>query len=323
MPLVSIIIATCLRTEALEATLRSLAGVRSPTHSQVEVILVENGVQSGAEQLVDRILQGGLFQSVRYFFEPSRGKSRALNTALAVARGDILLFSDDDVRFPHDWIERMCEPILSGKADAVVGGVALAPHLLRSWMTRTHRAWLASTADYLDADSPSELCGANMALRRDALRAAGGFDPELGPGVTGGGEESLLSWQIKRAGYKAQGNLSVSVEHHPAADRLQYASWIRAAQNKGAAQAYLLHHWFHRRIRFPRIKRFWVLTKLVLRRLVTTRRRPGEEGISPWELSYVADCSMYERYQRERLRPRHYSPTEVRKIDPERLSGSA
>jgi GT2 family glycosyltransferase len=258
-----------------------------------------------------------------YAFEPVRGKSHALNRALALARGDILLFTDDDVRFPAQWIEEMCDPIVNCDADAVAGGVLLARHILRPWMNRTHRAWLSSTADYLDSEEPSELCGANMAIKRTVFDRIGGFDPELGPGVTGGGEESLLSWQVKRAGYKVQGNLSVSVEHHPAADRLQYASWIRAAQNKGAAQAYLLHHWFHRRIRFPRIKRFWVLTKLVLRRLVTTRRRPGEEGISPWELSYVADCSMYERYQRERLRARHYSPTEIRKLESDRLSGSA
>ena len=322
MPNISIVFATSSRPDALKATLSSLAQVTIPASWHVEVVLVENASRSGAEQLLQSFRNNTKF-CVTYLFEGERGKSKALNRSLSHAQGEVLLFSDDDVRLPKSWIEDMCSPILQGHADAVAGGVTLAPHLLRPWMGRTHRAWLASTRDYLDSANPSEMCGANMAIRRTALIEIGGFDPELGPGVTGGGEESLLSWQIKRAGYKAQGNLSVSVEHHPAADRLQYASWIRAAQNKGAAQAYLLHHWFHRRIRFPRIKRFWVLTKLVLRRLVTTRRRPGEEGISPWELSYVADCSMYERYQRERLRPRHYSPTEVRKIDPERLSGSA
>ena len=319
---ITIIIATSSRPDYLTETLLSLSRVEIPAAMEVNLLLVENGVQSGAQRLLDTFPRGRL-SKVMYAFEPVRGKSHALNRALALARGDILLFTDDDVRFPPQWIEKMCGLIINGQADAVAGGVVLAGHLLRSWMNRTHRAWLASTADYLDSEEPSELCGANMAIKRTVFDRIGGFDPELGPGVTGGGEESLLSWQVKRAGYKVQGNLSVSVEHHPAADRLQYASWIRAAQNKGAAQAYLLHHWFHRRIRFPRIKRSWVLTKLVLRRLVTTRRRPGEEGISPWELSYVADCSMYERYQRERLRPRHYSPTEVRKIDPERLSGSA
>lgn len=323
MTRISIILATSARPQAFKETLRSLGGVRVPEKWPVEIIVVENVTKTGVEEMVHALIPDGRFNSVRYLFEPRRGKSRALNTALAQATGDILLFSDDDVRFPHDWIEKMCAPISEGRADAVAGGVTLAPHLIRTWMTRTHRAWLASTADYLDNASPSEMCGANMAMRHEALEKTGGFDPELGPGVTGGGEESLLSWQIQRAGYKVQGNLAIAVEHHPAADRLQYASWIRAAENKGAAQAYHLHHWFHRRIRFPHIKRFWVLTKLVLRRLISARRQPGDEGISPWELSYVADCAMYERYQRERLRARHYSPTEIRKLESDRLSGSA
>ena len=322
MPNISIIIATCSRPEALRETLNSLAQTTIPRSWHVEFILVENAARLGAEQLVQSISDITKFR-VTYLFVGARGKSRALNRSLTHAHGEVLLFSDDDVRFPESWIENMCSPILQGHADAVAGGVTLAPHLLRPWMGRTHRAWLASTNDYLSAANPSEMCGANMAIRRAVFDRIGGFDPELGPGVTGGGEESLLSWQIKRAGYKVNGNPAVSVEHHPAADRLQYASWIRAAQNKGAAQAYLLHHWFHRRIRFPRIKRFWVLTKLVLRRLVTKRRRPGDEGISPWELSYVADYSMYERFERECVRPRNYSPTAVRKLDPDRLSGSA
>ena len=321
-PSVSIIMATSGRAAALRETLDSLSSVAIPRGWIVEFLLVENFSYGNGASLLEAFSErfsGGC----SYYFEPLRGKSNALNLALTYAKGELLLFSDDDVRFPKNWIEGMCTPILTGSTDAVAGGVSLAPNLLRPWMGRTHRAWLASTADYLERDAPSEMCGANMALRRCVLEQVGGFDTELGPGITGGGEESLLSWQLIKVGFTIKDAFTIIVEHHPDSSRLQYANWIRAAENKGAAQAYLLHHWFHRRIRFPRIKRFWVRTKLVLRRLITARRRPGDEGISPWELSYVADCSMYERYQRERLRARHYSPTEIRKLDSDRLSGAA
>ncbi|MBN9555641.1 MAG: glycosyltransferase family 2 protein, partial [Alphaproteobacteria bacterium] len=36
--------------------------------------------------------------------EPAKGKNRALNRALEVARGDFHIFTDDDVLVPEDWL---------------------------------------------------------------------------------------------------------------------------------------------------------------------------------------------------------------------------
>ena len=313
LPTVSIIIATCARPAALAETLRSLAGVQIPTTWSVELVLVENAAHAGVEGLLP-LVPKDRFSTSRYFFEPLKGKSHALNLALAQAGGDILLFTDDDVRFPEDWLTRMCEPIVAGRADAVAGGVRLAPHLLRPWMNRTHRAWLASTADYLPPQNPSEMCGANMAIRRGVFDRIGGFDVELGPGITGGGEESLLSWQLKRAGFRLEGALHVEIEHHPDPERLSYQSWARAARLKGETRAYQLHHWFHETIRFPRLRETIIGAKLFLRSLGSPARSPQDEGIAPWELSYREDMAKYNRYRRERHRPRNYPSHDVRKL---------
>lgn len=313
MPSVSIIIATSSRPDALAETLRSLAQARIPGTWTVELVLVENVSRAGAEGLV-HAFPWDRFAPARYFFEPQRGKSHALNLALTHSTGDILLFSDDDVRFPADWIERMAEPIVAGRAEAVAGGVRLAPHLIRPWMTGRHRAWLASTADYLSAENPSEMCGANMAVSRRVFEMIGGFEPELGPGITGGGEESLLSWQIKQAGLRIEAALAVEVEHHPNPDRLQYKNWLKAATGKGEAEAYQQHHWFHGSISSAGARRLFLDIKLFLRRLVTPRPGPDTEGIAPWELSYVEERARYDRYLRERVRPRNYALKGLRKL---------
>ena len=57
----------------------------------------------------------------RWLREPRSGKSRALNRGLREAKGEVLLFTDDDLRFPRQWIEPMMAPILAGEADAVAG----------------------------------------------------------------------------------------------------------------------------------------------------------------------------------------------------------
>ena len=317
MPVISIIIATSSRPAALVETVRSLADVRIPASWSGELLLVENSVQAGAEEML-RSLPLHRLMVTKYLFEPRRGKSHALNLALAQAGGDILLFSDDDVRFPTDWVEKMAGPIVAGRAEAVAGGVRLAPHLIRPWMNGRHRAWLASTADYLSPTDLSEMCGANMAVSRRAFDQIGGFDPELGPGITGGGEESLLSWQLKQAGLRIESALAVEVEHHPNPDRLQYKNWLKAATGKGEAEAYQFHHWFHRSISSAGLRRGYLDAKLFLRRLVTPRPGPESEGISLWELSYVEERARYDRYLRERDRPRNYALKGLRKLTAER-----
>ena len=123
---VSIILCTGGRSADLRSTLDSLARVAVPANLSAELIVVENGAQGDAERLAAAFRSAALV--VRYVFEPTRGKSRALNRGIRESSGTILLFSDDDIRFPPDWIERMTAPILAGGADAVAGGVVLAPH---------------------------------------------------------------------------------------------------------------------------------------------------------------------------------------------------
>jgi GT2 family glycosyltransferase len=302
---VTIVLCTRGRESDLANTLESLSRIEVPPDLAGELLVVENGEKAGAEACMGSFSHPRI--SARYLFAPIPGKSRALNLAITAASGDIFLFTDDDVRFPVGWLISMCEPIRSGKADAVAGGVRFAPHLVRSWMNRTHRAWLASTADYLSADHPSEMCGANMAISKRALDRMGGFDPELGPGITGGGEETLLSWQLRTAGFGLASALHLEVEHHFNSDRLKYPNWIRAAQGKGQSRAYLLHHWEHRRMRHPWLKEIYLRCKLTLRRAITPKRTGVTEGISPWELSYVEGIAACARYRAERLRPKNYA----------------
>jgi glucosyl-dolichyl phosphate glucuronosyltransferase len=313
VPSISVIITTSSRPGALAETLRSLSAVRVPETWLVELLLVENATHSGAEQQLRTFPNKG-FAAVKFLFEPIRGKSRALNLAITHANGAILLFSDDDVRFPVDWVERMCKPIADGRADAVAGGVKVAPSLLRPWMNRTQRAWLASTADYLSIDEPSEMCGANMAVRRIVFNQIGGFDTELGPGITGGGEESLLTWQLKTAGFRLAGALDLQVEHHFDPERLKYQSWIRAARGKGQTRAYLMHHWHHKSIRNPWLTQLYYRTKLSLRKRVSMKEDLGREGIASWEMSYIEGIAACVRYISERSRPRNYSFNGLRKL---------
>ena len=310
---VSIIIASSHSQSSLPETLASLASIHVPSSLSIQLLLVESGPKLTAESLLAAFTPH-LFSSLLYLHQPAQGKSAALNLALAHATGEILVFTDDDLRFPHLWLDSLTQPILAGSAHAVAGAVSLAPHLLRPWMNHTHRAWLASTADYLHPSHPSELCGANMAISRLALHSLHGFDPLLGPGITGGGEESLLSWQLLEARFTiAPANLH-PVIHHPNPQRLQYQSWITAASLKGQTDAYHLHHWFHLPIRFPKIRAAFYQIKLALRRLLSPKRSPLSEGIPPWELSYLQSLAKFQSLATIQSLPRNYPRRGLKKI---------
>jgi glycosyltransferase involved in cell wall biosynthesis len=309
--LVSIILCTRERCRDLQQTLESLSGVASPEEYRTELLVVENGTRGEAEAIVAGFRHPGIV--ARYRFVPHPGKSGALNLAVAETAGEVLLFTDDDVRLPADWIEQMAGPLLRREGEVTVGGSRLAPGLLRDWMTRYHRCFLAST-EYLDDDAPSEFAGVNVGCHRKVFARVPGFDSELGGGGLGNCEDVLFARQLRQAGCRFVSRTHVHVEHHPAVGRLAYASWQRAAASIGRSQAYLLHHWEHEGSALAPFRAAYYRAKLGLRLALHRRRGPQEEGIPAWELSYRIDLAKWSHLLHERKRVRHYAKRGLRRL---------
>ena len=226
----------------------------------VELLIVDNG-STDAPKNVSEASNFPRMQ-LRYLTEPRLGKGYAYNTALTKSNGDVLLFTDDDVRVPHNWIEGMCSPILAGEVDAVAGGVSIAPHLRRDWMNSEQRAWLAST-DRVATEPSWRMVGANMAFSRRILTKIPRFDINLGPGALGFEDETLLSLQIIAAGFRTARRLDFEVEHHFDPDRLTRTSLLALADKMGRSAAYVERHWMHYHRSRPTLK--WVKHVLELK----------------------------------------------------------
>jgi GT2 family glycosyltransferase len=238
-----------------------------------------------------------------------RGQSRARNRGLAASKGRCILFTDDDVRPPMNWIGGMCAPLILGECDAVAGGVRIAPHLLRAWMTPRDRAWLAST-ERIDAKLPAELVGANFAFRREVLHRVPGFDVDLGPGALGFGDDSMFAWKLQAAGFRIGSALHIEVEHHFDPERLTRASFLDMARRFGITRGYLLHAWHKRRIGHSRLK---AMLKLITLSLLRAKHRPWRqsEGIVEWEGSLLSEYHTYRQYALESRCP---EPASVREL---------
>jgi glucosyl-dolichyl phosphate glucuronosyltransferase len=191
------------------------------------------------------------------------------------------------------------------QADAVVGKIVLAENLLRPWLRPVQRWWLAAPPDQVN-DSP-ELIGANMGFRRSVLKLVPAFDPELGPGALGLGEEALFGKQLAEAGFKIKYAPNAVVVHRPDESRLRRYAWIEAARKKGREEAYLRYHWKYEEIRAPHAAWLWYALKLRLRRILQQQPPLESEGIAAWEMSYVHSMEICRQFSVERRRPRNYS----------------
>lgn len=112
---VSVVIPTYRRPAALDRCLASLAAQDYP-HDRFEVIVVDDGGTESAGG--ERRIAG---MCVKWLPVPHGGPAAARNRGAAVARGDILVFIDDDCTADTRWLSTMAARV-GASADAAIGG---------------------------------------------------------------------------------------------------------------------------------------------------------------------------------------------------------
>jgi len=321
---VSILICTRNRASHLRGTLRSVDQVSIPNSLRPAIVVVDNGSTDGTPELLrDSPIDSMPF---RWVMEPKPGVSNARNTALREAQGDILLWLDDDVRVPTDWLRCMTRPILEDEAEAITGKVDLPTPLKRSWMQPFHRTALAST-ESIDPENPKNIISANMAFSRAVLADVRGFDPELGPGTEVGAlEDTLFSWQLREAGHRIEMVTDTTVEHYFDEQRLTRDAFIQAATVRGQSLAYIQYHWLHRTQEHWTHQRnshqVWRAPPIVLVKRALDRElarwthwaRPENGPIRKQEFWTLMNMHSLRQYLRERERPRNYAERGLKKI---------
>lgn len=320
---VSVIICTRNRAEHLHDTLRSVDQLLIPEHLSPELVVVNNASTDHTSSLLRNPPVANM--PVRRTVEPRPGAAQARNTALREANGRILLWLDDDVRVPGDWLARMTQPILEEEADAVAGKVVLPSHLEKPWMQPFHRAALAATVS-IDPEAPRNIISANMALSRHVIESVPGFDPELGPGQLGTMEDTLFSWQLREAGHQIAMVTETAVAHHFDERRLARNGFIRAAIARGRSLSYIRYHWLHQAANDWTHRRhacqIWRQPHLTLAKRAVDRvakrlihwLQPNDTPIGKGEFWTIMNLYSLKQYLTERDRLRNYAERGLRKL---------
>ena len=296
-PDISVLICTRDRADSLRQTLRSLAACDPPPPGlSAEVVVVDNHSGDHTRGVVAEAAAQPGPAVVRYLFAGNGGQAAARNVGLAGSTGRAILFTDDDVRVPAGYLTGMAAPILGANADVVAGGVLLAAHLLRDWMSPMHRSWLASTESTRPADG--EVVGANFAFGRHVLDRVPGFDEQLGPGGLGFRDDTLFGYQAKVAGYQLLDNRSaIVVEHHFDPARLTRGSYVSSARKHGHSTAYFVRRYQGYRRRWPTLR--WWRHHLRLQRHSLLRRPTPAAVPDEWELQLLVADAFWVRYLAE------------------------
>lgn len=310
-PRVSIIITTYNRAEHLRSTLKSIGRVRIPPEVPTELLVVDNASTDDTAQAIQTCRLPNL--PVRYLYEPKRGQSNARNSGMEGAQGRVIVFTDDDVRFAPSWLDVLTAPLLAGTADAVAGGISIAPHLERDW-TEPLRGWWLTSTHMKSRERPGDLIGANMAFSRCVLGKVPAFDPELGPGALGFADDSLFSRQLQSSGFRIAFVPAASVEHHFDEARLLHRNLIDLARRRGLSKAYFDYHWRHKPISRIRLKSLKPAALLWRTRFLRPTDWLREQGAASWELEAIRQLAYYRGYLRESKRRRNYQQHGLTKL---------
>lgn len=203
----SIIVCTYNRAASLRHTLAALRAQRAAPRCEWEVIVVDNNSSDGTRAVVEEARHD--CPRLRYEFEGAQGLSHARNHGIACARGDMILFTDDDVLPEPDWLTTTLAGMATYRADACGGYIApIWETQPPPWLTERFYGFLAVRTDRSDdhmmTDTSATPFGANMAFRRNVFDRVGPFDTSRGRKgkVLASGEDAEMFERIVAAGLK-------------------------------------------------------------------------------------------------------------------------
>jgi glycosyltransferase involved in cell wall biosynthesis len=145
-----------------------------------EVLIIDNAPQP-THTVRDLCEEASGAVCVSYVHEERTGLHFARHAGAVRAAGDILVFIDDDVLCPTQWLSAMLAPYENRSVGMVAGRVVLKyeatpPDWIRQF------SGILSALDWGDRSGPAPPdrtpVGCNMSVRRAALRDVGGFNPD-------------------------------------------------------------------------------------------------------------------------------------------------
>ena len=173
---VSVIVPTYNQKERLKTCLDALIKQK---YNNYEIIVVDDGSIDNTEQLVKK------YKNIRYIKKPNGGSASARNKGIAIAKGEIIAFTDDDCIPSDDWLKKA----LPFFKNPVVMGV--------EGMTLSNDIEITPTSISTINLHGKKYSTCNIFYRLDILKSIGGFNEMF---KSAWGEDADLANRILKIG---------------------------------------------------------------------------------------------------------------------------
>lgn len=192
-PKISVCVCTYKRPELLGQLLDSLSKQTFPL-SQFEVIVVDNDQSASARSVVDEAIRLHPDLYMRYDIEPIQGISYARNRTVALSKGELLAFIDDDEWAVSNWLSDLVANMTKLEVDAVLGPVTPKyPACTRAWVinSRFFERPRFATGTFIGSEN-GYTCNALVKTCRVKSRQPAPFDVRFAR--SGGEDYDLFKW---------------------------------------------------------------------------------------------------------------------------------
>jgi GT2 family glycosyltransferase len=224
-PRISVVVCSYNGSATIRDTLEGLARLDYPDY---EVIVVDDGSTDATPKIAREY-------DVRLVSQENRGLSAARNVGLAMASGEIVAYIDDDAYPDPHWLRYLA--LAFEDSDSVgVGGPNLLPPEDGPVAECVANAPGGPTHVLVSDRVAEHIPGCNMAFRRGALEAIGGFDSTFRVA----GDDVDLCWRLQERGGTLGFHPSAVVWHHRRSSIRRY--W-RQQVGYGRAEAMLERKW--------------------------------------------------------------------------------
>lgn len=222
-PRISVVVCTRNGSGTLRACLEALGRQR---YRNGEIIVIDDGSVDSVPQIAQS------YPFVRYVRQEHAGLSVARNLGAAQAEGEVVAYTDDDCEPDEDWLVQLAVAFDDPQWVAA-GGPNLPPPPRNATEAVVAHAPGGPSHVLLNDEEAEHLPGCNLAIRKTALLAIGGFQAPFKVA----GDDVDICWRLREAGGKLRFCPGAFVWHHR---RFTVRAYFRQQAGYGRAEALLM-----------------------------------------------------------------------------------
>ncbi len=265
-PIVSFAICTHNRAFIINKCLQSILEQKSANFI-FEVLIIDNNSTDNTKKTVQPYVKQN--PNFRYIFEEKIGLSHARNRAIEEARGEWIIYIDDDAILDGNYFEELEKTIVNYDFDCFGGPYyPWYPYGKPKWLPHDFglKQPIINTTGYISGND-GFLSGGNFVIKKDVANEIGGFNSEFGMKGRGiaYGEEDELQQRLLKQGKKIGFNPKLSILHAVLKDKLQIRWHLKSNFKRGQTREALFP--LSRNVLFPIFEFFRSLIGALIKRV--------------------------------------------------------